>query len=253
MSHALLRSLAVAGALLLTPALAAAQEAEDPRITDARTRFERAEEHYASGNFALALEGYERAYARMREAGHPNAVLALYNVAQTNERLGRLRVALEGFDQFLVDAPADAPFRDEATRRAADLRRRLELEAQDRGSVEEPTAGGTLSPVGPILLGVGGAAAIAGATLGGVALADSDAARAGCEGSSCPPGARPDIESAQTLANVADALLFGGIAIAAAGLVLTLVLRDGPDEPPVRASASCGPTSCDAVLWGSFQ
>lgn len=253
MSQPLLRSLLAATALLLAPTLVAAQAAEDPRIADARARFERAEEHYASGNFALALEGYEHAYEQMRAAGHPNAILVLYNVSQTNERLGRLRVALEGFERFLVEAPADAPFRDEATRRAADLRRRLELQQEDSGSGAAPPSEGSISPVGPVLLGVGGAAAIVGAILGGVALSDSESARAGCEGTSCPADARSGIESAQTLANVADPLLFGGLAVAAVGLVLTLVLRDGPDEPPVQAAASCGPTGCGAVLRGSFE
>lgn len=247
-----LAPLLVIPALLVAPILARAQAAEDPRIADARARFERAEEHYGSGNFALALEGYEYAYERLREAGHPNAVLVTYNIAQTNERLGRLRVALEGFDRFLVEAPADAPFRDEATRRAADLRRRIELAAEDAGPGAPAASEGDISPVGPILLGVGGVAALVGAVIGAVAIAEGDVARAGCVDTSCPPDARPGIESAQTLANVADGLLFGGLAVAAAGLVLTLVLRDEPSEP-VQASAACSPTGCGAVLRGRFQ
>lgn len=231
-------------ALLLTGPIGHAQEAPaDPRVAQARAQFERADEHYQAGDYALALEGYQSAYDTLAALGHPNAALVIFNIARTNERLGRVQVALEGFERFLVEAPADAPYRDDATRHAADLRRRIELQQIDA----PPTSGGGVSPVGPVIAAVGGAIAIGGAILGGVALSESDSARAGCVDTRCPSDARPGIESAQTLANVADGLLFGGLAVAAVGVVLVFVLTDGGDT---EATAACGPTGC--VVRGTF-
>jgi hypothetical protein len=96
---------------------------------------------------------------------------------------------------------------------------------------------------------VGGAAAIAGAVFGGVALADSDGARADCSGTVCPESARSGIADAQTLANVADGLLWGGLAVAATGVVLMFVLADGGET---QASAGCSPDGCGAVVRGRF-
>lgn len=221
----------------------AQSSSSDPRVADARARFERAEAHYEAGDYALALEGYERAYEILREVGHPNAPLVIYNVARSNERLGRVRVALEQFERFLVDAPSDTPYRDDATRHAADLRRRLELERADAPS------GGGPSVAGVVVLAVGGAAAVAGAILAGVAWSESEAARAGCEGTRCPPQARAGLEGAQELALAADVLLFGGLAVAATGALL-LILLDG--DGGAEASVACGPTGCGASIRGRF-
>lgn len=229
----------------LVPCVATAQPDADPRVERARVAFTRAEEHFRTHDFALALDGFERAHALLAEVGHPRSHLVLYNVALCNERLGRHELALAQFEQFLVGAPADAPYRDEATVRAAELRQRLALARGDAA----PSHGG-VSPVGPVIAAVGGAAIVAGAVLGGLALAESDSARAGCVDTSCPPDARAGIDGARMLAYGADGLIFGGLAVAAAGIVLSFVLVEGDDD--VRASAICGPTGCTATLEGSF-
>jgi hypothetical protein len=53
----------------------------------------------------------------------------------------------------------------------------------------------------------------------------------------------------ENLATVTDVLWIGGAAIAATGLVLTLLLRD---EVPVAASAACTTEGCGLAIAGGF-
>lgn len=232
-----------------SPRSAAAQD----DLGEARRRFELAEGHFRDGDFALALTEFERVHALMSASGHPNAVYVVYNIAVTNEQLGRDRAAVETYERFLRESAPDAPNRADAESRLRELRERMRLAEQDAASDADPapaaTGGGGVSAAGVIVAAVGGAALVAGAVVGGLALSDSDAARAGCVDGVCPSSARDGIASAQTMANVADGLLFGGAAVAATGVVLMLVLSDG-EQPPV--SAACGATGCHAVVRGTF-
>ncbi len=229
--------------LSLASSLAAAQD--DPRIAEARAHFDAAEGYVRNESYTLALPEYRRAQQLMEAAGHTGAVLLHYNIAFCNFRLGRFQEALDGFEAYLAGTDAGAPSRAEAQNYASEARNRL-------ASGEGSSGGGeVVSPIGVVIASVGAAAAIAGAILGGVALSDSDAARAGCGAMDvCPPSARDGIASAQTLANVADGLLFGGLAVAATGVVLMFVLADGGDD--ASASAMCTPDGCAAVVRGAF-
>lgn len=133
--------------------------------------------------------------------------------------------------------------RAEAESELRELRARLELDSSDAGS------GPSLSPVGPVVLSVGAASAIASAITGALALARDADARQGCENARCPAELGPVADEARTLAIVTDALLFGGLAVAAAGLVLTIVL---PGSSDTRASASCTGNGCGLRFEGSF-
>jgi len=107
-----------------------------------------------------------------------------------------------------------------------------------------------VSPVGIVVTAVGGAVTLAGAALGALALTDSESAREPCSGVDCPADARDGIADAQTLANASDVLLFGGLAVAAAGVVLILALTDGGEQ--ASASAMCTSRGCMAAVGGSF-
>ena len=231
----------------------AAQEPPSRAVEEAQQRFHLAEGHYADGDYALALTEFERVFELMSSAGHPNAIYVLYNVALTNQLLNRSCAALEAYERFLAESGPDAPNREDAQHRVQELRSRLALDDVDcsAGSSGQPSASGgsSVSPVGIVVAAVGGAAAIAGGVFGGVALANSESARAECSGSVCPESARAGIADAQTLANVADGLLWGGLAVAATGVVLMFVLADGGET---QASAACSPDGCGAVVRGSF-
>ena len=75
---------------------------------------------------------------------------------------------------------------------------------------------------------------------------DADGADDFCPASVDVNGRRSTISA---LATTTDVLLFGGITVAAAGVVLALVL---PDDAAEIVSASCGPGFCSATLSGSF-
>lgn len=221
--------------LLLASTLAAAQEQESPALAEARARFQLAEQHYQRQEYASAMEEFERSYQLLASINHPRRHLILWNLGQTAMSMSRERQALEHYRRYLAEAPADAPNRAEAQ----SLVRELELRGQMDG-------GQSLSPIGPIVLGVGGAAAITGAILGGLALAQHGEATARCTGIECPRDALAQMDGAATLANVSDGLLWGGLAVAAAGVVLTIVLRDGAPA----ATAACTGEGCVVIVGG---
>lgn len=231
---------------LAAPQLALAQS--ESAIAEARTRFDLGVQHFERGDFALAAVEFQRVYALMD--GHPNRSYVLYNIARTHEELGRTRAALEVFERYLAESGPDAPNRAEAERHARELRTRLELEAGDRGDAS--AVGGGVSPIGIIVTSVGGAALVAGIITGVLAL-DADAAvEAECDYSErCYPEARARAAEAQTLANATDALLFGGAAVAVAGVILMMALP-GSDSSAATVSAGCSASGCGAVVRGRF-
>jgi tetratricopeptide (TPR) repeat protein len=216
---------------------AAAQDtAESPALAEARQRFAMAEELFARRDFASALREWERCYALME--GHPRRYYVLFNMGRALEELGRNREAIDAYERFLADAPADADHRADAQQNLNELRLRLQLEG-----------GFSPSPIGLAIGGVGAAAIVAGAILGGIALAQDGDARRDCEGTRCTADAHAAIGEAGTFASVADVLLFGGLAVLSAGVVLAIVLAEGGDA---SASAMCTHQGCGAVVRGRF-
>lgn len=225
------------------PSLASAQD-EDPRVAEARRHFELGDEHFEAGRFALSAEEFQRAYGLMREAGHPNAPLVLFNVGRSMEELGRDDEARDAYREFLAAEPDN----DELVQNARERLARLGGDGGGGGG----EGGGSISPIGPIVMGAGGAALITGLILGGVALAQDGGVGDMCPSRmSCPDSLRGQYDDAQTLALVGDILWISGAVIAATGLVLTLVLHDDSGES-ATASMSCGPGGCGLSLEGSF-
>ncbi|MCB9596281.1 MAG: hypothetical protein H6719_26400 [Sandaracinaceae bacterium] len=215
----------------------------------ARQAFEGADAHFENGEYAQALTGYQYAYDLME--GHPNRSLILFNIGRANEELGRSGPAAEAFREFLRLAPSDAPYRDRAEERLRelDLRNQLDRGVQEPAASRPPGAEFNVTPI--VLIAVGGAALITGAITGGVALSEDTAIAESCdEAGSCPAELRPRAEAAQTLANVTDALLIGGAAVALTGLVLFFVLTESGDE--ATASVACAMTGCTTTLRVSF-
>ncbi len=231
----------VVAALLSWAAGAAAQDTESPAIREARQRFEMAEELFERGDYASALTEWERVHALME--GHPNRNYVLYNIARAYEELRRDSDAIGQYERFLAETGEAAPMRAEAQQRLRELRLRLSLDARGGGGGFAP------SPVGIVVASIGAAALVAGGVLGGVALADDTSARAACEGTRCTPEAFAALGDAHVLANVADGLLFGGLAVVATGVVLTFVLGS-TEAPPV--AALCTGEGCGVFVQGRF-
>ncbi|MCC6877729.1 MAG: hypothetical protein IT378_25695 [Sandaracinaceae bacterium] len=137
------------------------------------------------------------------------------------------------------------------------------LERTDEGHVREAAralgnpslaaapAGSSVSPIGPLMLGAGGAVLVAGVLVGAIALAEDGALGAACPSRlDCAPELMSRSATMTALAATADVLLTVGAAAAITGLVLTLTLTEGGGDVP--ATAYCTPDGCGAAVRGRF-
>ena len=91
--------------------------------------------------------------------------------------------------------------------------------------------GSTISPVGPIVLGVGGAILISGLVTVGIAFGqDQDLVTRCPSRMGCDEAMRSAVEATRNLGLAGDVLWIAGATIAVAGLVLTLTLTEESDE-----------------------
>lgn len=205
----------------------------------------------------------------MSEVNHPRAPVALWSAANAlNELPGREEEAIDLLRRFLDESTAltdDERIRDWRSM-AVTMIDELEARRGPRAMETEAEAvppelnvdidaqhdEGSISPVGPIVLGIGAASVLAGIITGSVALEEGDSLRAECGGSTCPSSEQDRIAQVTALSNTTDGLLFGGAAVAAAGLVLTLVLREGGDEEAPTAAMLCTERGCSISFGGSF-
>jgi hypothetical protein len=217
-----MRTRMIVFATWLAAASAAAQDESDPRVAEARGIFDRGEQQFADGLYAEAAQSYEQAWTIMHDQmspPHPRAHLVRYNWALAVERGGAPRRAAEIYRHYLDEGGSAEP-------NAAEVEARITALIHMEGGA--PRGGGGISPVGPIVLAFGGAAVIAGAIVGGLALADGDALREDCPGlSNCDPSDEGRYETMRLMSGAADVLLFGGLAVAAVGVVLTLTITEG--------------------------
>lgn len=240
--------------LMLVGSLPWSASAQAPDAeAELRRQFEHATELYEAQAYARAEAEFREVWRRMQ--GHPRRAMVLVNIGRCVEaQVGREAEALRIYEQMIAETNALAAT-DEAVHEARGLAeaRIAELRARLAARAEGPAASGSesISPVGPIVIGLGGAMLIVGTITGGLALAQHEELLARCEGTRCPPDAAADAASIEPLAITSDVMLFGGAAVAAVGLVLLFVLHEGNLEP--SASAACGPSGCIAVLRGSFE
>ena len=229
-------------------ALPAAAHAQDARA-EARSIFEEAERQFHAGNHQLALDGFVR--SRELVANEPRAsALILFNIARAQEELGRYREAVEAFEQYLMDSPDEAPFREETQDRVRELRARL------AASGERPaSASGTSSPlplVGGIVLGIGGLTALVAIPTGVLALDGTSQLEAACPGRDCPASEAGRIDDTHTMGVVTDVLWVSGLSIAAIGatrLVLGLAGDTGGAEAAsLTPSFACTNEACIAAV-----
>ena len=100
-----------------------------------------------------------------------------------------------------------------------------------------------------MLTAVGGAALVAGAVVGIVGLSKRSSVLEMCDGTVYAPEARDDADALDGLALGADLLLWPGLALAAAGVVLMLTVS-GAEGDEGTVSASCGLGGC--LVRGTF-
>jgi len=236
----LLCALALAG-----PATALAQEDATERT---RRILSESEAHHEAGREALAAEGYLQAYEALRELGRSGAPIALWNAGNALAEVpGREQDAITTLRRFLdestilTDEPQVVTWRSTAVGLIAELEARAphpsghNLDEPDGSSTEttapETNTGASVSPVGPVLLGVGGAVLVPGLILAAVGLSQNQDLINRCpDRVGCDEAMRSDVDATRTLGVVGDVLWIIGTGVAIAGLVLTLTLEEGDGE-----------------------
>jgi hypothetical protein len=197
----------------LTACVACAQE-RSPQEIEAQAEFETAEGHYDAQRWALAAEAYQRSFDLLEQIAHPRRGLVAFNVGRSLEQLpGREADALTAYRRAvgLMDDPANAEERRTAEARIAEIELRL---------------GGMMSPVGPVLLGVGGALLLAGIGTGIASLLLQNEILAQCTDATCPTRLRGAASDLEALTITTDVLIPVSVVAMGIGLVLALVLKE---------------------------
>lgn len=236
--------------------------------TETASRNELAREAYEEGSVHFEAERYQEALdAFQRSYDYERLPALLFNMASALDRLGRPEQAIARYEAYLVamEEDANAPYvrsrirllQAELSEANPGVQAEEPGESGEPGEAEEPVhepvgpAADSPSRVGPIVLLAVGAAALATALGTGLRARSLDGdVREQCNGSVCPADVESDAGRVTRLARTTDAM--AGVAGAAIlGGVLWWVLSGGDEDAP-RASATCGPRSCEAQVRLTF-
>ncbi|MEM9190230.1 MAG: hypothetical protein AAGF12_13680 [Myxococcota bacterium] len=254
----------------LGPSVAAPADAvADAARVQARRLLAEAQVHEQEGRFGLAAERYFEMHQVMLRAALERASIALYSAGIALEQIpGREVDARNALQQFLdasttlTEDPQVRDWRSDALEHVAELNARLGpppastqvaevSEHLDRSEGAEPVEGG-VSPVGPIVLAIGGAALIAGSVVGIVALGKTRDFEDACgDLAQCPVALRPLYDEAQAYRLATDVLLGTGLAITATGLLLALFVSHSHTGGP-SVAVSCDASFCGATVSGDI-
>lgn len=241
---------------------------------NARRALAEATAHERAGRLALAGQSYGELYDVMQSAGFSRASVAMWNrgrvlgriPGQEEEATAALRRFLD--ESTLLETAVDVRgWRSNAVALIQELELRAPTTAPARAELDTPggqggveagqAAGseeesrGGFPPVGPIVMGVGGAALVAGIVVGAISLGQDSEFQGACDDlAMCPTALRPQYDEMRAVSAAADVMLVTGGAVAALGLVLTLVLEGDEDEPV--AAAVCTEQGCVGGVRGRF-
>lgn len=231
-------------ALVLATLAASAASAQDRET--ARRFFDEATRQFDSGNFSLALENFRQ--SRELLVGDARAqTLILFNVARAHEELGEFREALQAYEEYLANAPSDAPYREETLDRVRELRLRVSRRGAEPGPALAEGGTSPLVLAGGLVAGVGALAALAAIPTGVLALEGRDRLAGECPGGRCPQSAQGRLDETHALGLTTDVLWITGVGLAAVGAtLLALGLATSPDSP--RVEAFCTGDGCAATL-----
>lgn len=248
------------GALPMHPAMAFAPSGEELEA--------QAVEAYEGGDFGEAARLFEAAF---EASGDPNL---LYNIGRVHEEAGKLELAIEYYDRFIHAEGVGLDTRVVASERLSQLRKVVGEEAPEETPDEpteaqpaEETKAEPTNDAGPkddvdqerrdkglliggsVLLATGGAMAIVGGIMGGLALRTDD--RLQTQQLDDPVGTQ---EQGQRQALTADILIPVGAVFAVSGLALLVVRGVRRRNESRNVSMSLGGTaqSASVGLRGRF-
>jgi tetratricopeptide (TPR) repeat protein len=244
----LLCSLVCALLIALVPSAHAEDAARERR--EAKRFFDQAHLAYRRGDYEEAILKWQESYELSKEP------LIFESIANAYERLGDLEAAREYLKKWRDRAPADEHkeldsrldnLEGRIEERRAAQRRQSEAEAQRREQEERERArteeerrnktvaksaastGAVLETTGWALVGVGGAAVLAGIITDAVAASRRPDRADACEDSDdatlCRDEFRDDIEASNTLAIAGDVTWIAGAVVAATGVALVIAGR----------------------------
>lgn len=283
-------SLALCFLLLAFSSAVKAQTPHDAGAeSEARIHFNLAQRYYQTGRFAEAAREFRAAYEltqlsdllynaflAYREAGDYDAAISALEayIPEVSDpirrrgfeaRLARVRELRERVRRN--EAPVGETVPDEATAEAtteppedsaADEGPNAEaINDEEHAAPEEGAealdaeAPSSVSAAPWIVASAGGAMVVAGIVTGAFALSANSDLDGSCTAAGCEAGYQDTQDRGRALAISTDVLLFGGIAVTAAGLLWGL-LRDDPSADEPSASAACLPGGCQAFLSGTF-
>lgn len=253
------RATVIAVALVsLIPTVASAQTSGDKDVAcqdrrQAKREFNKGRLAYRRGDYEEAILKWQESYAMCEEP------LIHLNIANAYERLGDLEPALDHLKKWRLVAPlrehgeldariaglstrvAELQKEKAASQATEDAAQRAEEEQKareaadpqkDRAKQDEASGGiGTMNIIGISLVGVGGAAAIAGVIMDAVAASKRPDEAQACTDMSgrllCRDAQRADIESSNTLALAGDITWIAGAVVAAGGATVLVLTATG--------------------------
>jgi tetratricopeptide (TPR) repeat protein len=240
---------------------------------EAKRLFNKGHLAYKDGNYEEAILKWQRAVELSKEP------LIHESLSNAYERLGKLEKAIDHLARWREEAPEKEQARldtrlenlalrlaeqqaeeqarqeaeqkrkaDEAERKRkadeAERKRKREAEEAERRRREQQ-AGQSLDWLPWTVIGVGGAAVIAGVVMDAVAAGKRPDTDVGCidndGGLLCRAEQRDDIESSNSLAIAGDVTWIAGSAVAATGVVLLFVLDSGDDASATGATTRWSP------------
>jgi tetratricopeptide (TPR) repeat protein len=240
----------------------------------ARQHFNLGKLQYEGGAFRAAAASFERAYAQSKRE------LLWYNIYLAYRDAGDDVKSAEALRNYLSRVPEvdnrtqlqarlaslDEAIEQEAKRKREEEARQAEAaaaaaKAAEQAPVEVNPAATTAAPESPssvvpfVLMGVGGAMIVGGLVAGSMSSSKYSELESKCPDGMCDRSLQPLADEGQTLALVADLLIFGGIAAAGTGGVWWFLNQSGsPDESAsgAHATLACGLHTCGARIAGTF-
>jgi len=163
--------------------------------------------------------------------------MVLFNLGRTLERIpGREGEARAAYRRVIEESLGRPELEETMQMATVGLR---ELDARTGGGGHGSSGGGTVSPVGPIVMSAGGAALVAGVIVGAFSLGmDAEFRDACADLTMCPTRLRPPYDEMRAYSTAADVLLVAGGAVAVLGVFLAGtgdVNGDGFDDLVVGA------------------
>ncbi len=235
-------------------------------VDSARSAHEAAMKAFDGARYREAIERWTEAYAH--DCTRPKIFL---NMGNAHERDADKRGALAMYELYVERNPSDVP--DNLPTRIEGLRAAVaeedaalaKKESEARAKpVAPPPPTETEKPLGVapwIIVGVGGAAVVAGAVLVPLGLSQAGSASDECADpasrTGCPSTAIDDGEGGELMSQLGQGLLYGGAGVAAVGLVLELAMngeRPVEQAPSPQARLVGGPAAGGAFVGvqGSF-